>query len=729
MAYGNKYILGSSNELNDFFEVYLDYLNYTGASTIIAGAVDAFKILSNSGEEDKFTPVIGLECDISIFVGKINSSGQVVDDTQISIYDFTAQQDNEIRVTIYRERDYSKSIFQGFLVVQNNSQPFLDPPFTLSLKALDGLGLLKNVDMIDTTGALYAGVLSIEDWIGNILYKTGQSLNLRGYFPFFPALGSETMPPLQQVFLNAQAWLIGEITTTTDPSVDVFASEAVDAYTALTSICTACRARIFQEDGVWNFVCLGSYIDQGGMYYNESTGVLTAGIYHMTPVAVGNGLNYDVPVGSDQIVHPANDDTTLSLLIATKWVKLNYTYNQSFNKICNQNFVQGDPDPVHNGTISSTIVDPTIKPVVTLNYKAYQPFCWNIFAGTFAGGGTAPFPETPPTGYQYIRDVQDIYGYSLVRYLVIQSVVPVVHARSSTFLIDQGDLLTVNLDFRTYSDLGTVGLAPLIICLQGDDGSHWALGSFGTSDTVGTRWIAVDANYQTLSVTPGIYHSYTTGDPTSDWVTYTADKNAIGGLNKVPVSGKAFIVLEGLPSATESWYKNITATIAPFLQGSYAQLKGDFNFLSSNLNIKQTLSQDINISDSPKRYFQGALVDANNNLIPPTWHRRSFAESKRFTQLMGQIAYNNLNRILNKIEGTMRGLTWVDASLTTKQTGFLNRYYFTDHPTPTKKFVLTSFEKDYTTGQGRHVFIEILADQNDTGWQDPDTYVFQYLFQ
>lgn len=736
MAYGLKYILGMSQDLNLMYEVYLEYLGFVGVPTNIISAIDGLKIRSVSGDENKFTPLLGSECLLNIVVGSTNDKGIVTDDSTFTIYDLTATNDNDIRVTVYRDRDYTKSIWQGFVVVEDNSQPFLDPPFTLSIRALDGLGLLKNVDMVDATGALFAGNLSIEDWIGNILYKTGQTLNLRVYFPFFSALASETTPPLQQIFLNANTWQIGELTTSTDPSVDVFASEAVDAYTALQSICKSLRARLFQEDGVWNFVSLYSYADPGGMFYNESTGVLTSGIYHMNPVGTGTGLNYNVPVGSNDIIHPVSGDAMIYLKLATKWVKLNYTYDQSLNKICNQNFKQGAADTIHNGTISSTIEDPTILPAITFSYNAYFPFCWTIAGGTIIGGGVTPFPETAQTATSYIRDVQDIYNVSENRYLILSTATFANHARSTTFLIDKNDVLQISLDFRTNIDIGNNTINFLHILLDGDDGSKWGLGGFGGSGG-DHNWILLDSNYMigggaNFPPLNGIGYGGPGGLASKQWNSISIDKNNLNGINFVPVSGKCFLVLEGLPTSSgtaESWFKNINVTILPYLRGSFTQLKGDYNFFNSNSTIKQTDSEDVQISDSPKRYFKGALIQSNGNLIPPSWHRRGVTETKRFTQLMGQLVYNNLFRPLNKIEGKMRGLTWVDQNFNVRQAGYLNKYHFTNHPEPTKQFILTSFDKDYGTGQGRCVFVEILKDQNDSGWMEPDSYQFQYLFQ
>ena len=197
-----------------------------------------------------------------------------------------------------------------------------------------------------------------------------------------------------------------------------------------------------------------------------------------------------------------------------------------------------------------------------------------------------------------------------------------------------------------------------------------------------------------------------------------------------PVSGDVEILFlylrDQLPASTEYWFKNISITVIPFINGSFKPLKGDFNFSSSNQDIKQTLTEDVEISDSPKRYFKGAILQTDGKtLMPTTWIRDGIGgTARRFTQLMEQIMYNALYRQFQTIEGTFRGLTYVTIAYDVLEAGYLNSYYFTNHPVPTKKFMLTSFEKDYGTGKGRHVFVEILNDVNDTGQIEPDNYIF-----
>ena len=717
MSYGLQYILPLATRLNQFYEIYLSYLNYSGTTTILTSAVDSLTLRSTGGDENKFQPLLGTECLFNIKIDR---------NSPLSIDSFVATHDNDIMVSVYLNRDYSKVVYQGFVVVEDNSQPFVDPPFAISIRALDGLGLLKNVDMVDANGLLFAGIMSIEDWIGNILYKTGSTLNLRVYFPFAPIGASDAGSSLKQTYLDASTWQTGPITTTNDPSVDVFQSEAVDCYTALEAMVRCFRCRLFQEDGVWNLVSLYSYIDPNGMNYTESQGTLSGGLYTMNVIASGVNLNYDAPVGYNQVIHPVKEDAVRYLKLATKWVKLNYNYDQSANKICNQSLNQGQPNAAYDGTISSSIQDPNIVPVVTLITKGYDAFCYTHLDYL---SSLNPYPSQAPAKKMYVRAVIDGLGYEMDRYLVLeQSTNNGTYARSSKFKIDVSDLLSLTFDWRSELSSTPIGQVKTAFAfLYGTDGSHWAMLYPGPSNL--PVWLPCDSNFQNSGNTPAIHATNVTATNTWNNVSLPTDATVIA-TGKAPVSGdiEILFVLESDYGGTEYWFKNINISIIPYLQGTYVALKGDYNYSSSNNTIKQTDTEDVQISDSPKRYFKGALVDQNGSLYNAGWHRKGVLEDFRFTQLMERIIYNNVYRQMQKIEGTFRGVTYTNPSLEVHPSGYLNRYYFTNHPVPTKKFILTSFDNDLGEGYGRRVWVEILADQNDTGWAAPDIYVFNYLF-
>lgn len=739
--YNTKYILGFTNDLNELYEIYFEFLGYIGAITQLTGAENVLTIRSTTGDQNKLEPILGTECLIGIQVDK---------NTPLSISDLVAQHDNDIRVTIYRDEDYSKNIFQGFIVVEDNSQPFLDPPFILSVRALDGLGLLKGADLVDTNKLLFVGNQSVVAWIAQILYKTDQTLNLRVYFNFFESSFATNIGALEQVYLNAITFSQGDAfnNTPTDPTVDIAATAADDCYTALEKIVRCFRCRLFQEDGRWNLVSLYEYLNPAGFSYKEyAFGTPVNGIVPVTAVDSGIDQDYSLPIGKNEIVHPLTEDQILYLKLATKWIKLTYNYDQSQNKVCNQDYSEGDRNATYDETISSAILDPSINPAVNLSTLGYDAFCWQHFNGTLqtVGPSTAnsPLPTSPATKRAFIRSVVDLLGYEKERYLVIDNDPgKLSYMMASTFRADVSDIVQVSVNCRVRA--GTSHALPqMYLLLTGDDGSFWSLFTIGDGSLPG--------NYPTWKQTNSSFRQVSGGRPNiapdnvtvvgdfSTWTSFSANNNlsAIVPPAKMPVSGTLQLLLacETLTGSDplEYWYKGLSITILPYLNGSYNQLKGDYNYSANNSNIKQTESDTVEISDSPKRYFKGALLRANGDLCTPTWGRGGLImlESFRFAQLMERIMYNHLARMVQKMEGTFRGLIYLPADDPTviRPNGFLNSYLLSDGEMPTKRFMLTSFEKDYGAGLSRSVLVETLNDQNDTGFSLPDQYKFSYIFQ
>jgi len=734
--YGTKYILGFTNDLNELYEIYFDFLDYEGDITQLTGTDDVLMVRSTAGDENKMEPILGTEALINTFVQE---------ETNLSIADLIAQHDNDIRVTIYRDEDYSKHVYQGFIVVEDNSQPFMDKPYALSVRALDGLGLLKGVDLVDTEGLRFVGSQSVLSWIAQILAKTGQTMNLRVYFNFFEESMAQNVGALEQIYLNAITFSQGDAfnVASDDPTIDINASSADDCYTALEKIVRCFRCRLFQEDGRWNLVSLYEYLNQDGFSYKEySFGDPVDGIIPFTVVDSGMNKDYSAAIGKEEIVHPCNDDQVIYLKLATKWIKLTYNYDQSQNKVCNQDLTEGDRNATYDETINSAVIDPNIQPTVNLQTFGYDAYCWEHFNGTNNGGAHNPYPSNPPNSRSFIRAVEDSLGYETERFLVLEpaSDGKLSYMRSSQFRADVADIVQISFSWRTRVDIhfgGSFSAAKLL--LYGDDGSFWSLNTAGDGSIPGNgpEWDATNADFQQITGgTPNIGTGLIT-DSTASWQTVSANENIsfINPAAKLPVSGtlELLLIIDPVASgAQEVWFKDITVTVLPYLQGSYRQLKGDYNFSGSNNNIKQTLSEDVQISDSPKRYFKGALLKADGlSLTTTTWTRAGKGEGFRFTQLMERIMYNHLFRIVQKIEGTFRGLVYrpTDDDTVIIPNGLLNSFMFVDGDFPTKRFMLTSFEKDYHTGQWRGVFVETLQDQNADGFLLPDTYKFSYIFQ
>lgn len=774
-----------TNNLGEFYEVYFDYLNYTGFSTQITGDDDCVTIRATTGDEDKFANILGQECLINIFIDE---------NSLLTIDDFTATVSNNIKITVFKDQDYTNFTFQGFVAIDKMSQPFMDPPYIISIRALDGLGLLKGQDLVDLNGSKFFGNYSIITWIGQVLYKTNQSLPIRVYFDWYNTTFNQQIGVFEQTYLNSTTFSQGDSfinNASTDPSVDPAALTADDCYTCLEKIIRCFRCKLFQQNGAWHIVNLYSYANPVGYTYTEydfqdissippfdPTVTYTAnqqvvfnnqyytsiagssphtfnplewslnGVVNMNAVAIKVNQDYGLNIGKKERVFPIEGDQVLYVNQPLKWIQLTYEYDQSQNKVCNQDFSEGNRNNTYDQIISSQIIDPTITPVVNLKTIGYDAYCWQHFNGVVSNSIVPnPIPSSSPDKRAYIREVHDLLDYTLDRFLVIENSSLPTYMLAQSFLIDINDALVITLNIRTKnSHTGGLGYTWAWAFLYGDDGSHWALNCIegpgvNTPEANKATWQQVDSNFRnSFGTTPSI--GYLGGNFTNanTWTNVTCGQYAPA---LTPTQGRVeFYLINYSGYNDEIWYKNLSIQLTPYLLGSYTEVKGDYNYTTSDNSLSITQSEDdtVEISDSPKRYFKGALVDINTNLLPPGrniqggWYLNQGVVPSvfyRFTGIMNLLLYNNQYRVYKEIEGTFKGLIFTsDQDLTSNlSSGFLNSYYFVDTKYPTKRFMCTSYTRHLTTGEWTGVFIEVTNDVNDNGFFVPTGYpIFNYNF-
>lgn len=737
MAYFTKYQADFTNVLNETYQILFDFLADVPYASITPVTIvsDGLVLRCTAGDENRLYPILGTECLIKI----------MVDESEvITIADLIATHDLDIRITVNRIEQSTGAIaivFQGYVVVEDNNQPLQDRPYILSIRALDGLGLLKGLDLVDTNNLKFVGNYSIIQWVAQIIYKTGQTLPIRVYFNFLNNAFTGFARSWEVTYLNSVTFSEGDAfnINSTDPTVDVNALTADDCYTALEKIIRCFRCRMFMENGCWHIVNLWEHMNPDGYTYDEYLmGDPVSGIIPVTRNATGSNLTYNTTIGKDEIIFPVDIDQNLYLRLAVKWVKLTYKYDQSQNKVCNQNYTEGDPDPTNNGTIT----DPS-NPLLTVNYLAYLLYCWTHVNYSYTSAiGDPSINQTPPTKLAYIRSVLDQLGYEQLRYVVIQttnvSSVPTAII-SSGFLVDIGDKISFSVDFQlrnSYSVGSPQVIIPVRIVLFGDDGVKYFLIATPNDLPVLNYW-------STSAVNNGIQFLMPASADWAAWntISFTIENTLLDGITKIP-SGTMVVYLfdyaKDSSTNQETHFKNLALNINVYLNGSYTQVAGDYNYSASDENIKQTLAEDVQISDSPKRYFKGALIQSTGDLMTPSWARRGHPNELnidgnpfRFTGAMERIMWNLLGRMVYKIEGNFKGLVYVDnADFTVNNpAGFLNKYFFIDSDFPTKAFILTSYENDIGAGKGRRVYVEVLKDANDNGWNPPNNYKFAYIFQ
>lgn len=679
MAYGTKYRIGFSNNLGEDYHILFNKKNYVGDAQVIIATASALTIKSINGDDDPFSPILSKECSISMFIPASQN---------VTIRDFMATEDDEFSVVVYRDMS-EPPVFDGFLLVEDCNQPLLDRPFQLQIRASDGLPLLKTVPLAQSDGSKFIGLNNITDYIGHILYYVHPDIPFKVYYDIYHVEMNNTTSPLQQMQVDAKVFEKDEVSFE-------------DCYTVLTKICNDLECRIFYENGSYHVVSIWQYRKDYG--FNSSTYLLSAGV--VNKVSDQDKEVLVARIGKTETIYAINKDAIIYSKVATKSVKKTFNYDIPKELVKNQTFAVGAVIPALAGSYTDTSVTPN----QTIYYDGYVLNDWTQQRAVTSVGS----PLTRPA---YIRRERDVYNYERDRFVVLptqSNAISTIFLLSSLFNIGASDKLNISIDHRQKTDYsGNQTVAVFAVLLRGDNGTFWVLDE-------DKKWYSAGTNFNTgLRF---VQHFHASGDDKTDWVTTSVESNA------APVSGTVQIVLyehsfNAYPN--ETWYKNLRIAYKPFIKGGYAPVRGDYNLFSQNLKINKTIEETVSISDSPKKIIKGAIF-VNNQLASPEWRSVDLNVSYRFTQLMALIKYNFYHRQFQKIEGTLKGLSLFNSSGDNIPFGFLPQYSFVDIPNqPFTKYILTSCDINYVTGQWRGVFVEVQI----YGSESFDSYDFTYLFE
>lgn len=694
MTYGRKYIVEYENDLNEVHECFFEYSGYSGEVTKLLSGENGFSVKSVGADDDFRSFILGKEATINIW----SDIGDTID-----VSDFIAENDNDIRVSIFINKNYSDPIFQGFVVVEDNSRDFHDRPFALQIHATDTIGLLKDVPFTDLDGDAFVGFFSIVDIFAQIFYKASEILPFRTYFPVCESsmqrkYNVATADALREAFIN----------------VNMF--DGANCYDVLNTLATRFNLRVFQQNGYWHLVNLLEYTSKRYDYVEYSFTTPLNGI--ATWQISGSGLNqtYHQLIGKNEIITPVNEDQVLYSKLANKSIKFTYNYDQSANKLCNQSMELGARLPQYDQVVDGD------------NTEGYTADCWTY---------VKTLPSSPPSQPCYNRAVLDTLGHIKDRYLVMvlnTGVIGSYYKNTSHFYVDAGDKLTFSVDFRIRGGATTAVNVPVMgILLYGDNGIKYTLNGLispiGPTETPTLTWRDVttlpsgfvfDAALFVESLPP-------IGQVFKDFTGLNLDYYLRNNLiPQIPVSGKVeveFLNNDNFSTYHEYNFKSLQIEISPNINGAFSAT-GDYNFISQNKNIKQSIADTIEISDSPKRWFKGALLKkapapADYAICQPDWVRSDIVLDmhSRFTREMEHHIWFHNYKSCQKIEGTFRGYLTREYIMT----GYLNLYIFTDEDQQ-KYYMLTSFEMDMAKGTWRGVFLECPDAQN------PDNYTFDLIF-
>jgi hypothetical protein len=685
MSYHLHHTIQFYNCLNEIIRIELYKKDVEPASVTELRAI-SFTVQYPTGSGGLFdTPIVSCEAKLVLYL-------ETTDDQEFD--DFIVTFPDEWKIIAYND---DQLIFVGFLTPGEGRAGLQDKPYEVTLSAVDGLGLLKGVPLTKTDNTNFTGVNLIIDYILAILNKTGLGLNLR----LFSNIVEESMQDRTQ---NTQA--------------DTFNQTGLHARTFLKSPttfydCYTCLERmlseyftVYQHHGKWVILRIGELQTNPGnkIWYTEYN---SAG----TIVGAAQYLENAAGVGRDRLLHPVEISQFISSNFAIKSSRYTYNYGVWPELPTNNKFERGTE--FESGSIDA---DHT--------YKKFTIDGWTF--GKFIANPTqqtqlpALDSAAPDVAYRYAT--YNIFNVEENREILLENGSASQHRLlvSSEMPASVGDRFVVSYDFK-YSVSGTGNLNHITIFVKPDDGGQlWTLENNG--DTVFFWQIAGGWNY--------ISHNYVTGE---NWNQYTSFSINVPPL---PVKGRFFIGLLNFDSTnTISYYKNISIEYLPYINGSLQQVKADFAQTSQDDNFKDTIDEEVFISDSPKKVFQGALYRENlTDLTTPTWHRYGVNEGKHFKELGELARFNNNYRRMFKIEGQYDGLKFTPSDNQTfiEPLSFHRHFVFPDSSKLNGRYfvLVPPLTLNYSEGRADMNFVEVLQEGSQDGNSTGDSHIpLQYIFE
>lgn len=595
--------------------------------------------------------------------------------------------------------------FHGFITPDEGRGPFQDKPYDVTISAINGLALLKNVALSDISSNDFDGDHPLIDYIAGALKKTLLDLPIRIYCGYFHLSMQNKANSLdddmfQQTDLNYRTFM-------TDATTFVSCYDALKII--LDEFCT-----LEYWNGLWLIMCIAER-----QYTPNPSGELYNVDYDSDGAVIGGNLdtrNYG-RIGKQMEIYPINETQSISSKSGVKFVKTAYDYIPLADLPKNSKFERGtefetgtatDEDDIDNdGDTSETIG--TYKKF-TIDDTQY---------GKFSSGNSAfPFNSNSELGYR--KSIYNSFGIEIERKIILENT-----TGTNNYLLMEGipvksqSKIKVSFDFKHTGgsvDFGSKGIIRIYLYPTGV--TNDALFITSTNN----RWQPLTSTVDSYS------YFYDNGEDSSKWKSFTIEPDAI------PQDGTVYVLMQNTGTGGDHEYRNFSIEYTPFIAGGYIQVKGDYIKRTNSANFLQVIDEKVSISDSPQRIFKGALL-FNDQLTDPAWYRHGpltspnhLGEQKHFKELLNISRYNYHYRRMYYLEGGFNGLNWAPQNddLVKLPLGFFWMYKEVDMTEPRDFVLIPPLKMDLIKGWVAANLVEVKKDVND-GTQT-GTGEFKYQF-
>lgn len=638
-----------------------------------AGEPVRLSIIDNS--DDPFTPIRATQATIK-FLSTV----------EYSLETFSTGSDNRWYVHIYIGA--GKTIFKGFLVLDDLSQEFMPDPNVVTLTATDNIGLLKDVKLTNADGDNPEGKHRIIDYLTWALRPTGLEINMKVAYNIkqvdcnddISVVSSSTQHFFYNTFLDAKTF-------------ETEINECDDCYTVIKKI-LGNSAVLFQLWGEWWIIRIDEYEAGRGLYLAEfdSSGSITG--------YLGEFSN-NKQIGKDEDIFFSQAATSIKNERPAQNVKLTYKFETPKEVPCNINFERGD----YRGQ-----PDPTGEP----EWKTYDIDCWTLRTGVppFSANGNDAFISRKEfndasLNERYVEITFPSYVGGGASFL-----------ESSPIEVEVNDDFDFGYDFRWSDDVndGTINIIMCSVRLDATDGTVWFMAENGQWSQSNSSW---SVNYNTL---------------VQSWDSDAVDEREWRSLDwqpagkvfnrRMPRAGKLYFMIHWENNSAYVGIslnvQNFSFTYKPYINGTFNQYKEQYHSTSQAINSKKAVTDEVFISDSPKPLFKGALFKYNGSeyeLINEFYNAAVFPAGPPDSTYIHTFGEIQLFDVWNqyRTESKLIQFTLQNDDLEKEQDGNVamahihNAFEVTEiHPlTYMRRFILLSFDKDLRTAEWSGVMRQV----------------------
>jgi hypothetical protein len=697
MAYVTQYKVAFTNENLQKIEI---LIQEDGGSVVDIEEYAAVNVkLRTDGDEGKFTSIYGTSLEMEVDIRD--------DQPNLDILD-TAK-DHEWRVVATIE---DKPLFTGFILADDGGVPFQDLPYNKKIVATDGIGLLKEKDLVNLDEEEFDSHHSLIEIIAACLKQTGTELPIRVYDNIFHRsfLTRDTNKKwdfVSQTYLEYRTFLKD-------------ATEFVSCHEALEIIFKD-TFRLFQWHGQWVVARLGQMQYEPFVRY-----------YTLYDVNGENPVGYEdeqtfATVGKHELMYPHGEDQMRYVKKAVKTSELTYNYNVWPEIPKNNKFERGELVSTGTAYDETDIDGDDDFSEVIGTVKRYAIDDWE--RGSFYLTDSPDFTMSPSAVAQALTHrVYNVYDVEIAREVAIPGSTiggfNVSGLKSEQIPVIQGARIKFGADKRFDANLSVSnstnisGLAIVYIIPDGG-GTPWYLVNSYTDPSRDGKWIQ-STNRQTLNVQFG-------DSDTRKYASLSVESQPI------PCNGNLRIILlnEGRDGHV-NYFRNVEFEYFPMVAGGFQRVKGETDyFTQSQQNWPDKSTGEVFLSDNINKVFKGCLLNSSGIPLTADFYRLGINETKRYLQLTNFYKFQLEQRRYWFIEGSFSGLMFNSNHDPDDHypLGLHKQYLFADLDTP-KRFILggpleMDLIKGWVTARFYEVFVgtTVFFDGTRTGTQE-----FKYIF-